>query len=58
MSQITKLIDRMDPETALEAIGGALKTIFPVISEEARGRFLLQLVGESQADKVSSMVHL
>ena len=58
MSQITKLIDRMDPETALKAMGEALKTIFPVVSEEARGRFLLQLVGESQADKVSSMVHL
>jgi hypothetical protein len=39
-------------------VGKALKSIFPVLSEEARGKFLLELVGESQEDKVSSLVHL
>ena len=48
----------MDPESALGAIGEALKSIFPVVPEEARSAFLLQIVGESEADKVSSMVHL
>jgi hypothetical protein len=58
MSQIAKIMERMDPESALKEVGQALKTIFPVVSEESRGEFLLELVGESQSDKVSSLVHL
>jgi len=58
MSQLAKIMERMDPESALKDVGQALKTIFPVVSEEARGEFLLGLVGESQSDKVSSLVHL
>jgi hypothetical protein len=58
MNQIAKIMEQMDPESALKEVGQALKTIFPVVSEESRGAFLLELVGESQADKVSSLVHL
>ncbi len=58
MSEILKIVQRMDPEEALDEVGQALKTVFPVASEESRGRFLLELVGESQEDKVSSLVHL
>jgi hypothetical protein len=58
MSQVSKILAQMDPEGALGAIGEALKSIFPIVSEEARSAFLLQIVGESGADKVSSMVHL
>jgi hypothetical protein len=58
MDQILTIIGRMEPEQALAAVGKALKSIFPVLSEESRGRFLLDLVGESQEDKVSSLVHL
>ena len=58
MSQVSKILAQMDPERALGAIGEALKSIFPVVPEEARSAFLLQIVGESEADKVSSMVHL
>jgi hypothetical protein len=58
MSEIANIIERMDPESALKEVGQALKTIFPVVSEESRGGFLLDLVGESQADKVASLVHL
>jgi len=58
MSQIAKIMERMDPESALKEVGQALKTIFPVVSEESRGEFLLELVGESQSDKVSSLFHL
>jgi len=58
MNEILAIANRMEPEKALDEIGKALKAIFPVLSEESRGRFLLQLVGESQEDKVSSLVHL
>jgi hypothetical protein len=58
MNEFFTIVNRMDPEKALKEIGRALRSIFLVLSEEARGRFLLELVGESQADKLSSLVHL
>jgi hypothetical protein len=58
MNQIATVLKQMDPQAALDAVGEALKSIFPQVSEETRSAFLLQIVGESGADKVSSMVHL
>jgi hypothetical protein len=58
MENIVDMIQRMDPEKALTEVGKALKSIFSAVSEDSRGRFLLDLVGESQQDKVSSLVHL
>ena len=58
METIVDMIQRMDPDKALTEIGKALKSIFSAGSEDSRGRFLLDLVGESQQDKVSSLVHL
>jgi hypothetical protein len=48
----------MDPEEALGEIAAALKTLFAGLDEETRTRFVLDLVGESEGDKVSSLVHL
>jgi hypothetical protein len=58
MEALVGMIQRMDPEKALNEIGRALKSIFSTVSEDSRSRFLLDLVGESQQDKVSSLVHL
>jgi len=58
MEEIMKMVARMDPEEALAEMAKALKRLFLVLDEEARTRFLLDLVGESQGDKVSSLVHL
>ncbi len=58
MEEVMKVVERLDPEEALAEIAKALKKLFLVLDEEARTRFLLDLVGESQGDKVSSMVHL
>ena len=58
MSEVLRILNQMDPEKALNEMGQALKTLFPVVSEKLRGKFLLELVGESQEDKVSSLVHL
>jgi hypothetical protein len=58
MEQILKMITRMDPEEALAEMAKALRGLFLVLDEEARTRFLLDLVGESKGDKVSSLVHL
>jgi hypothetical protein len=58
MDEMLKITKRMDPEEALMEIGKALKALFGTLGEEARTRFLLDLTGESQGDKVSSLVHL
>ena len=58
MEEIIKIIERMDPEEALAEMAKTLRRLFLVIDEEARTQFLLDLVGESKGDKVSSLVHL
>jgi hypothetical protein len=56
--QIIQLLEGMDPDQALGAVTGALKKIFAVLGDEARLRFLADLLGDAGRDKVSSMVHL
>jgi hypothetical protein len=58
VEEMLKLVTRMDPVEALAEMAKALKVLFPVLDEEARARFLMELTGESQGDKVSSLVHL
>jgi hypothetical protein len=58
MEKIIKMVERMDPEEALAEMAKTLRQLFLVTDEEARTRFLLDLVGESKGDKVSSLVHL
>jgi len=58
LGQMLKMIDQMDPEQALAEMAKALKALFLVLDEEARSRFLLDLVGDYKGDKVSSLVHL
>ena len=58
MGEMLKLISRMDPEEALAEISKALNVLFSSLGEEARSQFLWNLMGESEGDKVSSLVHL
>jgi hypothetical protein len=58
MEEMQEIIGRMDPEEALAEIAKASKGLFSALGEEARTRFLLNLIGDSQGDKVSSLVHL
>jgi hypothetical protein len=58
MEEILKLITRMDPKQASAEMAKGLKALFPLLDEEARTRFLMELTGESRGDKVSSLVHL
>jgi len=57
MEEMLKIATRMDPKEALAEAGRVLKVLFSVLDEEARSRFVLDLIGESQGDKVSSLVH-
>jgi len=58
MEEMLKSINHIDPEEALAEMANALKVLFAVLGQEARTHFLLDLIGESQGDKVSSLVYL
>jgi len=55
---IQELLARMAPEAALEEIGAALKKLLPMVSEDNRLNFVVNLIGGAGDDKVASMVHL
>ncbi len=58
MEDILNIANRMEPEEALIEVSKLLKVLFANLGEEARSQFLWDLMGESQGDKVSSLVHL
>ncbi len=58
MNEIEKIINTLDPEDAASKAAVALKQLLPLLGEEGRNRFIMNLLGESGEDKVASMVHL
>lgn len=58
MNEIEKILNDLDPEDAVTQAAAALKQFLPLIGEEARNRFIMNLLGETSQDKISSMVHL
>ncbi len=48
----------MTPEKALKEVEAALKKILPLVTEEDRLNFVVNLIGGAGDDKVASMVHL
>jgi hypothetical protein len=58
LNRIDELLMGMDPEEALAALAQAAEKIFPLLDEEARLTFWVNLMGGAGNDKVASMVHL
>ena len=58
MNEIEKIFSRMDPQDAADQAAIALKQLLPLLGEEGRTRFIMNLLGETGEDKISSMVHL
>jgi hypothetical protein len=58
MNEIEKILNSLDPEDAAAQTAKALKKFLPLLGEEGRNRFIMNLLGETGQDKVSSMVHL
>ncbi|MBI5894937.1 MAG: hypothetical protein HZB24_02625 [Desulfobacterales bacterium] len=48
----------MAPEEALAKITTVVGRLLADLDNQARERFLMNLIGQSEGDKVSSMVHL
>ncbi len=55
---LQQIIDTLKPAEALKEMAAAIKTLFPLLEEKARLDFVMDLVGDSGQDKVSSLVHL
>ena len=58
MNDLLAIISRMAPEDALSQITKVLERLLADLDQKARERFLMNLIGQSESDKVSSMVHL
>jgi hypothetical protein len=55
---IQEILKSMTPAQAMAEIAAKLKTIFPLVTDEERLNFVVNLIGGAGDDKVSSMVHL
>lgn len=58
MPGIQEWLDRMTPEKALREIEAVLKRILPLVTDDDRLNFVVNLIGGAGEDKVASMVHL
>jgi hypothetical protein len=58
MDTLLKIISGMAPEEALAELTTFVGRLLADLDENARARFLMNLIGQSEGDKVSSMVHL
>ena len=58
MAGIQERLDRLTPEKALTEIGAALKKILPLVTDEDRLDFVVNLIGGASDDQVASLVHL
>ncbi|MGB5232374.1 MAG: hypothetical protein WBN83_12710 [Desulfoprunum sp.] len=58
MNEIEKVISSLAPKDAARQTAIALKQLLPLLDEEGRARFIMDLLGETGQDKISSMVHL
>ena len=58
MNEIFEIISRMAPEEGLSEITKVVERLLADLDSEARERFLINLIGQSEGDKISSMVHL
>jgi len=58
MNEIEKILNSLDPAEAATQTAAALKQLLPLLGEEGRNRFIMDLLGETGQDKISSMVHL
>ena len=58
MDKLFEIISQMSPEEALSEITRVLGRLLQDLDTDARERFLMTLIEQSEGDKVSGMVHL
>ena len=55
---LQQLVDELPPERAFKEIVSVVKKLFPLLEEKSRLNFVMNLIGETGQDKVTSLVHL
>ena len=55
---LQQIIDQLEPEAALKEMAVIIKKLFPLLEEQTRLDFVVNLMGDAGSDKVSSLVHL
>ena len=58
VDKIQELVSNMEPQEAASVLAFVLKDLFSLLDEDTRVKFVMDLIGDSGDDKVSSMVHL
>lgn len=58
MDEPFTIISAMAPEEALSQITKLLERLLADLDHDARERFLMNLIGQSENDKVAGLVHL
>lgn len=58
LDKLQSLINDMEPQEAVSALSIIIKNLFPLLDEDVRIRFVMNLIGDSGDDKISSLVHL
>jgi hypothetical protein len=58
VDKIQELVHNMDPQEAASTLAFVAKDLFSLLNEDDRIKFVMDLIGDSGDDKVSSMVHL
>lgn len=58
MKDLEKILNSMEPAAALAALAPPLKNILVHLEEEARVKFVTDMINAPGEDKVSSLVHL
>ncbi len=58
MDELFDSISHLAPEEALARITKVLERLLADLDKDARERFLMNLIDQSESDKVSSLVHL
>ena len=55
---LQKIVDKLEPKEALKEMSSIIKKLFPLLEEQTRLDFVMNLIGDADTDKVSSLVHL
>lgn len=58
MDELFGIIERMGPEEALSKITTVVARLVADLDDDARKRFMMNLINQAEGDKVTGMVHL
>ncbi len=58
MDALLQCISDLSPEEALAQISALVERLMADLDDDARSRFLMNLVNRQEGDKISGMVHL